>query len=557
MAKTDGRIVVTPLGGAGEIGKNLTAIEYGDDLVVVDAGLAFPEDDMPGIDIVIPEMTYLEEKRANVRGVFLTHGHEDHIGAVPYLLRVLPDVRVYGSRLTLGLVEGKLREHGLRLSPESRRVEPGQTVRAGAFQVTPFRVNHSIPGSVGYALRTPIGTVVHIGDFKFDFTPVDGEVADLQALGRFGGEGVLLLLADSTNVERPGYTPSERTVGEAFDQVLSRAKGRVLVATFASNVHRIQQVVTAAANHGRQVAVVGRSMENSVEVALELGYLRAPRKTLVDIETANRLQPSKVVILCTGSQGEPTSALTRMSTGDHRFVELVRGDTVVLSATPVPGNEKSVHRTIDNLYRLGAHVVYGRDEGVHVSGHGSREELKLMHELLRPTWFIPLHGEYRHLLKHAEMAREMGMPEDHILVGENGTQFEVTPSHARIAGRVPAGKVLVDGLSVGDVGQVVLRDRRQLAQDGILIVGLAVDRATGALAAGPDLMTRGFVYVRESEELLAQARAHIAEALARGGDRRRGADVAQTKSLVRDAAGQFLLERTGRRPMILPMVLEV
>ena len=549
--KTHGTLLVTPLGGAGEIGKNLTAIEFGDDLIIIDAGLAFPDDDMPGVDIVIPDMSYLKEKASHVRALFLTHGHEDHIGGVPYLLRILPDLPVYGSKLTLALVARKLREHNLRLAEGSRAIEPGQRIPAGRFEVEAFRVNHSIPGAFGFALRSPIGVVVHTGDFKFDFTPVDGEVADVQALGRLGAEGVLLLLADSTNVERPGSTPSERTVGERLERVVAEAAGRILVASFASNIHRIQQVFDAAVRHGRQVAVVGRSMENTVEVAIELGYLHVPKQTLIPIEAAKHLPPERVAVLCTGSQGEPTSALTRMSTGEYRAVTLVPGDTVVLSATPIPGNEQSVYRTIDNLYRLGVEVVYGREEGVHVSGHGCREELKLMHELLRPKWFIPLHGEYRHLLKHARLATEMGTPEDHVLVGENGTQFSVAPDQARTVGRVPAGKVMVDGLSVSDVGQQVLRDRLQLGQDGIVIVLVSVDPITGDVTSGPDVITRGFVYGRESDDKGEPLRGRIAAAL-KGRNRPRGPEAAM--GLVRDVTSRWLGERTDRRPMIVPIV---
>jgi ribonuclease J len=548
------KLLVTPLGGLGEIGKNMMAIEHQDDLIVIDAGLAFPEDDMPGIDIVIPELTYLLERRNRVRGVFLTHGHEDHIGAVPYLLREL-SAPLYGTRLTLGLVRGKLGEHGLDMPPGSRAIVPGERVRVGSFEVEAFRVNHSIPDSVGFAVHTPVGTVVHTGDFKFDYTPVDGEVADIDRLATLGRQGVLLLLADSTNVERPGHTPSERTVGRVIREIVRNAERRVVVATFASNVHRIQEVFDAAAATGRRVTVVGRSMENVVQVAIELGYLKFPAGTHVSVDQANRLPPEKVIVLTTGSQGEPTSALARMSTGDHRQVEILAGDTVILAATPVPGNEKSVHRTIDNLYRLGARVVYQRDAGVHVSGHASREELKLMHQLVRPRWFIPIHGEYRHLVHHAELAREMGMPAERILTGENGTVFEVAPDSARVAGKVAAGKVMVDGLGVGDVGSVVLRDRRQLAQDGILIVVLAVDKVQGTVVAGPDIVSRGFVYVRESEKLLDEAKARVLSAVSRY--EAKGYDWSAIKGAVRDAVSQLLYDRTRRRPMVLPIVLEV
>jgi ribonuclease J len=549
------KLVVIPLGGCGEIGKNMTAIECGEDIVVVDAGLAFPGDDMPGIDIVLPDINYLVERRARIRAVLLTHGHEDHIGGMPYLLR---EVRspVHGTRLTLGMVRAKLEEHNLDLPKGSRPLQPGERLRVGVFEVEPFRVNHSIPDAVGFALHTPVGTVVHTGDFKFDYTPVDGEVADIDVLARLGRDGVLLLLADSTNVERPGQTPSEKTVGRVITDIMRQAKRRVIIASFASNVHRIQQVFDAAGQTGRRVAVIGRSMEKNVEVSLELGYLKAPRDLRLEIDEIGRIPADRVVILTTGSQGEPTSALTRMSTGDHRAVDILEGDTVILAATPVPGNEKSVHRTIDNLYRLGAEVVYLRDTGVHVSGHGSREELKLMHRLLRPRWFIPVHGEYRHLVLHAALARELGMPADHIVFGENGSVFEVTADTLRIIGKIPAGNVLVDGLGVGDVGSTVLRDRRQLSEDGILIIVVAVSRSEGRVVSGPEIISRGFVYVRESEELLEATRTRAAEALEQC-RARRVTDWGAMKNAVRDAVGQQLYDKTRRRPMIMPIVLEV
>ncbi len=549
------KLAIIPLGGLGEIGKNMMALSCGDDIIVIDAGLAFPEVEMFGVDIVIPDMSYLIENRKRVRALFITHGHEDHTGSIPYFLREF-QVPIYGTPLVLGLVREKLKEHNLELPPTSRPYKPGDRVGAGVFRVEPFRVNHSIADAVGLAVHTPVGTIVHTGDFKFDHTPVDGQVADFHRLADLGNRGVQVLLADSTNADRPGYTPSEKTVGAALDDIVSRASGRVLVATFASNVHRIQQVITAARRHGRKVAVIGRSIENTVQVALELGYLSAPNGTLIGVEDIRRLPPEKLVILTTGTQGEPMSALARMASGEHRLVEIIPGDTVVIAATPVPGNESMVYRVVDNLYRLGAKVMHGRESGVHVSGHGAQEELKLMHTLLRPRYFIPIHGEYRHLMRHAELARESGIPRENVLVGENGTVFEVTRDSARIAGKVQSGAVMVDGLGVGDVGNIVLRDRRQLAQDGILIVVASIDKQTGAVLSGPDLVSRGFVYMREAEQLIEDARARASEALA-ACHARQVTDWPSIKSAVRDALSQYLFEKTGRRPMILPVIQEI
>ncbi len=549
------KVQVTPLGGVGEIGKNMYAVECGDDLVVVDCGLAFPEDDLPGIDIVIPDMSYVIERKQRLRAIVLTHGHEDHIGGMPYLLREAP-APVYGTRLTLGMVEGKLTEHALRLPAGSRAFREGEVLECGSLRIEPFHVTHSIPGCLGYAIHTPVGVLVFTGDFKFDLTPVDGEVTDFDTLTRLGREGVLCLFSDTTNAERPGFTGSERQAGAAIARMMGEAPGRVLVTTFASNVHRIQQVIDVATRLGRRVAVVGRSMENTVQIALRLGYLTVADGVLVETEAVGRMPPEKVVILTTGSQGEPMSALSRMASGEHRAVELHPGDTVILAATPVPGNEKSFHRTINNLFRLGANVVYQREAGVHVSGHGSREEIKLMLAMLRPQWFVPVHGEYRHLLLGADLAKDTGVPHDHILVGENGSVFEFTAEGGRVAGKVPAGRILVDGLGVGDVGNVVLRDRRQLAQDGILVVAVAVRRDSGQIVGGPDITSRGFVYVRESETLLDETRARVQESIA-ARVRNGLTDWNQIKSAVRESAGQLLYERTHRRPMILPLIVEV
>ena len=543
-----------PLGGVGEIGKNLSLIWVGDDIMVVDCGLAFPDDDMPGVDLVLPDMAFLLEHRDHVRGVFLTHGHEDHVGAIPYLLREM-SVPVYGTRLTMGIVDLKLQEHKLTLPKGSREVTPGEKVPAGRSTVEFFRVNHSIPDATGLIIRTPAGTVVHTGDFKIDHTPVDGHVASFDRLAQAGDEGVRLLLADSTNAERSGFTPSERTVGDALERVIANAAGRVLVASFASHVHRIAQTVEIAARHGRRVAVVGRRMENVVAKAQELGYLTFPPGVKMEVEEVQRMPADRVCILTTGSQGEPMSALSRMALADHRKVEILPGDTVVVAASPIPGNDKLVARMIDGLFRRGAHVVYGIPMGVHVSGHGAQEELKLMLNLVRPQFFIPVHGEYRHLVHHGELAQATGVPSDHIFIGENGTVFEFTSEQGRVVGQVPWGKVLVDGMGIGDVGHIVLRDRRQLSQDGVLIVVLGIDSQSGELVSGPDVVSRGFVYVRESEALMEEARQRVrtvVEGLGEG-----YTEWATIKTAVRDAMAKLMFERTRRRPMVLPIVMEV
>lgn len=550
------KLQAIPFGGLGEIGKNSMAIQYGDEIIVVDAGLAFPDEEMLGIDIVIPDYTYLLENREKVKGLVLTHGHEDHIGGTPYLLRNL-DLPIFATRLTLGLVEGKLDEAGIRLHEKSKVVQAGETVKIGDhFQVEFIRVNHSIPDSCALAIHTPIGTVIHTGDFKFDQTPVDGETADMRRLAELGAKGVLALFSDSTNAERPGFTPSERGVGANLDKLVREAKGRVLMATFASNVHRLQQAMESAVRHGKKVAVVGRSMENTVNVALKLGYLNVPDGTIVSIEELRRFPLNAQVILTTGSQGEPMSALTRMSVNDHRAVEIIPGDLVLLAATPIPGNEKSVSRTINNLYRRGAEVIYDRSAGIHVSGHGSQEEQKMMINLTRPKFLVPVHGEYRMLLHHSRLAQMCGVPSDQILIGENGTVFELTPDSATIAGKVTSGQVLVDGLGVGDVGNIVLRDRKQLSQDGILIVVVAIERETGSIMGGPDIVSRGFVYVRESEGLLDEAKERVKDALENFIDRK-VTEWAVLKSGVRDVLGKYLYEKTRRKPMILPIIMEV
>lgn len=551
----DGKLRIIPLGGVQEIGKNCTVYEYGRDIVVADCGLGFPDEEMYGVDLVIPDMTYLEENRDKVRGIVLTHGHEDHIGSVPYLLRKM-SVPVFGSRLTLGLVEAKLAEQGMRLPEGSRAVSAGEGVRLGSFQVDFFRVNHSIPDACGLAITCPVGTVVHTGDFKFDHTPVDRSVADFHKLAELGNRGVLALLADSTNAERPGFTGSETTVGAALEDVISHADGRVFVATFASNVHRIQQVVDAAVRSGRKIAVVGRSMENVVRAAIELGYLHVPEGTLIELDDIGHYAGNRLCILSTGSQGEPLSALSRMSTGEHRKVEILPGDTVIFSANPIPGNEKSVSRTIDNLFKLGAHVVYSVRQGVHVSGHASQEELKLMLSLVRPKFFVPVHGEYRMLVAHTRLAQSLGMEPGCTFIAENGMVFEFTPDTGQANGRVTAGVVLVDGLGVGDVGNIVLRDRKALAEDGVIVVVMAISRQTNSLVSGPDFVSRGFVYVRESDRLMDEARRRVRDTLTKCQEKKI-TDWTAIKQGVRDTLSRFLYDRTRRRPMILPIILEV
>ncbi len=552
MAKA--RLQIIPLGGLGEIGKNMTVFRYGDEIIVIDAGMAFPEEDMLGIDIVIPDFSYLIENKDKIKAILITHGHEDHIGSLSYLLRDIT-APVYATRLTCGLIEGKLKEAHIT-NYDLHVVKSGDEFKAGSFKFGFFHVCHSIPDSCGIYLRTPIGTIVHSGDFKFDHSPVDGELTDMYKLAELGHRGVLVLCADSTNAQVPGYTQSEAVVAKSLMEAYSDAKGRIILATFASNVSRIQMAVDAAVAFKRKVCVFGRSMVNVVNIALEMGYLTAPEGTFIEPEEMNRYRDDRLCILTTGSQGEPMAGLSRMADGSHRQVQIHAGDTVIISASPIPGNETSVGRTIDNLMRLGAHLVTSSTTKVHVSGHGSQEDLKTMLSLVRPKFFIPVHGEYRMLCQHAELAESLGVNKQNILVGENGDIFEFTNKSAKINGKVQAGPVFVDGLGVGDVGNIVIRDRQQLAQDGVVIVVIALEKGSNQVLAGPDIVSRGFVYVRDSEALLTEARERIESVL----DRCEAGNVTEwnaIKTQIRDTLGKYFYDKTKRRPMILPIIQEV
>ena len=550
------KLKIIPLGGLNEIGKNMTAYEYGGEIIVVDCGMAFPGDDMYGIDCVIPDVSYLVKNKSRLRGLFITHGHEDHIGAIPYVLKQI-NMPIYCTRFTAGLIKLKLQEHRLLDSTKLVTVEAGQTVKAGKFQVEFIHVNHSIADSVAFAIHTRMGTVVHTGDFKIDSTPIDGEVIDLARFGALGKEGVLALLADSTNVERPGYTMSERKVGESFVKLFNKAEGkRIIIATFASNVHRVQQIINNAVTHGRKVAVSGRSMVNVISKGIELGYLKVPDGVLVDIDTISRYAPEKMVIVTTGSQGEPMSALTRMSANEHRNVTITPMDFIIISANPIPGNEKYVTKVVNDLMRLGAEVIYESMYEVHVSGHACQEEQKLLLSITKPKFFIPVHGEYKHLMKHRDTALSVGIPESNIIIADIGNVIETDGVDMKITGQVPAGKVLVDGLGVGDVGAIVLRDRKHLAQDGLIIAVATIDRASGDILAGPDVVSRGFVYVRESEELMTEAQKLLTETLQDCLDRNMK-DWNTIKGRMKDNLSDFIFTKTKRSPMILPIIMEL
>lgn len=546
--------MVIPLGGLGEIGKNMTVIQYGNDIIVIDAGLAFPDDDMFGIDLVIPDMSYLIENRDKVRAVVITHGHEDHIGGLSYLLNEV-NVPVYATKLVCGLIEGKLKENHIT-NYTLNEVHHGDEVQIGCMKVGFIHTNHSIPDASALYFRTPVGTIVHTGDFKMDLTPVDGRQMDIHKFAELGRRGVLLLMSDSTNAERPGYTESETAVGHAFRKAFRAAKGRIILATFASNISRIQQAINTAVQFKRKVTVLGRSMVNNVQIAIELGYLDVPEGVLIEPDELNRYPDDQILILTTGSQGEPMAGLSRMASNNHRSVSIMPGDTVIISATPIPGNETGVGRTIDNLMRLGANVIAGRDKKIHVSGHASQEELKLMLELIKPKYFIPVHGEYRMLKTHGDLAVMMGVAKDHVLIGDNGQIFEFSNRSGHKTGHVNAGRVFVDGLGVGDVGNIVIRDRQQLAMEGVVIVVMTLAKGTSHPLAGPDIVSRGFVYVRDSEELIREAHDRVAAVLERceAGNIREWAVI---KSQVRDTLSRYLYEKTRRRPMILPIIMEV
>jgi ribonuclease J len=541
---------IIPLGGVGQIGKNMLVLECDDQLLIIDCGLMFPESDMLGIDIVIPDMDYVFERKDQVRAIIVTHGHEDHIGGLPYLMQVVK-APLYATQLTRGLIEVRLKEHHLLDGVELHTVSPGDTVDANPFSIEFFRVCHSIPDGVGLGITTPVGLVVHSGDFKFDQTPVDGRLTDFATLAELGGRGVHVLLSDSTNAETDGQTPSEQVVGETFDRVFARAEGRIIVATFASNISRVQQVVDTARKYGRRVGVVGRSMINYAKAASALSYLDLSPDEMLTPHQMNHLPPHQVAIACTGSQGEPTSALVRMALGEHRQVNIRPGDSVIVSATPIPGNEELVNRTINNLFRAGAEVYHHERMQVHVSGHASREEHKLMLNLIRPRFFIPIHGEYRHLVLHARMAEQVGVARENIFVAESGQVLEFGADWGRLSNPVTEGHVLVDGLGVGDVGNVVLRDRRLLSRDGFVVVVVAVDGDTGQVLEGPDIITRGFVYIRESGDLIEDAAECVRAALEHGGPK------ASLNTKIKDSLATFLYEQTKRRPMILPVVMEV
>lgn len=554
MGRNSEKLKIIPLGGLFEIGKNITVIEYNNDIVIIDCGMSFPEDEMLGIDVVIPDITYLLKKRDNIRGIVLTHGHEDHIGALPYILKKI-NVPIYSTKLTLGLVEYKLKERGIS-NAKLITVSQGQSIKLGKIEVEFIRSTHSIPDSVALAIHTPVGVVLHTGDFKIDFTPIKGDVIDFHRIAELGKKGVLVLLADSTNVERKGYTMSEKTVGTTFVDVFSTATQRIIVATFASNIHRVQQIIDAAVMFNRKIVVSGRSMVNVVNVAKELGYLEIPDGTLIDINDMNKYPDNQIVVITTGSQGEPMSALARLAFSEHRKMELIPGDLVIISATPIPGNEKGVSKVINQLFNKGAKVIYDELADVHVSGHACQEEIKLMHTLVKPKYFIPVHGEYRHLLRHCQLAEELGMESENIFLAKNGSVIEFTKNSAKFSQSVTAGNILVDGLGIGDVGNIVLRDRKHLSEDGLIVIVVTIDKNTGKVVAGPDIVSRGFVYVRESEDLIDEAKSIVKDVLTEC-EKNNITDWATLKSSIRDSLKDYLFNKMKRNPMILPIIMEV
>ncbi|MBA7638522.1 Ribonuclease J1 [subsurface metagenome] len=551
---TKPRLKIIPIGGLSEIGKNMMVMEYEQDIIVIDAGFMFPEEEMLGIDLVIPDISYLLEKREKIRGIIITHGHDDHTGALPYVLPQL-NVPIYSTKLTQGLISVKLKERKALAGANLKTIPPGGSFTLGKFKIEFFPVCHSIPDAVGLIIHTPVGTVVHSGDFKIDYTPVSGKPTDLSRLAQLGAQGVMLLLTDSTYAELPGYTPSERVVGETLDNVMANAPGRVIITTFSSLVSRVQQVIDAAAKHQRRVFIVGRSMINTSQMALRLGYLSDPQGVLARLDELKGMPRHKIVFVTTGSQGEPTSALVRMANRDHRQLHILRGDTVVISATPVPGNEALINRTIDNLFKQGAQVLYSKLAQVHVHGHASQEELKLLLNLVKPKFFMPIHGEYRHLSLHSKLAQSVGIPQENIFVLEDGDILELNPQAGKITGKISSGNVYVDGLSVGDIGSVVLRNRRMLSRDGMVVVIITVNKQTGKLMGRPDIVSRGFVDTRESKDMLEESRDLVAHTLDHSGTR--PAEWSLVNIKVRDVLNRFYYEQTKRRPMILPFMVKV
>lgn len=549
------KLKIIPLGGLQEVGKNITVFEYENDMIIVDCGVYFPDDDMLGVDLVIPDFTYLVKNKDRIRGLVITHGHEDHIGSIPYLLKEL-NIPIYATKLTVGLINNKLEEHRLTKQTKMHTVKQGDKISLGKFKVEFIKSCHSIPDAVALAIHTPVGVIVHTGDFKIDYTPINDDTMDFGRLAELGNKGVLALMSDSTNAERKGYTMSERTVGEVFDKLFINCTKRIVVATFASNVYRIQQIVDSAVANNRKIAVSGRSMVNMIETAMELGYIDVPKNVFIDIDMINNYTDEQLVIITTGSQGEPMSALTRMATGEHRKVHITSNDLVIISATPIPGNEKFVAKVIDDLMKIGAEVVYSSLADIHVSGHACQEEQKLMLALVRPKFFIPVHGEYRHLRAHSETAKLMGVDPKNIFLMTNGRVMEMDENHARLSGTVPFGKVMVDGLGVGDVGNIVLRDRQHLSQDGLIIVVLTMDSSTGEVVAGPDIISRGFVYVRESENLMDDVKVVIKKEISKC-VKNNITDWTTIKSSIRDSLREYIYKTTKRNPMILPIIMEV
>lgn len=555
--KEKGKLRIIPLGGLNEIGKNMTVLEYGEDMIIVDCGLGFPDEDMPGVDLVIPDISYLEANREKIRGLVLTHGHEDHIGAIPYVLRQI-DLPIYATKLTLGIIKNKLEEHELPFAPSLNCVQAGNTVRLGAFSVEFIHANHSIADACCLAITTPLGVVIHTGDFKLDVSPIDGDMMDITRLGELGKKGVLLLMCESTNAERAGYTPSEKKVGKSLEYIFTaNPEKRIVIATFSSNVHRVQQIIDISARHGRKVAITGRSMLNIVGAATELGYMTVPDGSLIDINEIKRYKPEQITLITTGTQGEPMSALYRMAFSDHSQVSLGHNDLVILSSSAIPGNEKLVSRVINELSKNGVNVLHDAVVEVHVSGHACQEEIKLMQALTKPKYYMPIHGEYRHLAANRELAVDMGIEDRNVFISDIGRVLEIDQKGARFAGTVQAGKILVDGYGVGDVGNIVLRDRRHLAQDGLIVVVASVDTDARLLLSGPDIVSRGFVYVREAEDLMEDARQVAAEAINDCLMKDGRVDRMELKTRVRDDLSKYLYSRTKRKPMVLPVIMNV